>query len=154
MSGSFSTVVLSSDLAAQTLPLVQATWPAVDLARWREYVQFFSAQAGPNACGMHGLRDSSGCYCGIFAYQLDRDLVTGPMLAIHFFTAVDVINSPPTIRALLDAAESQALELGCTAVRIRLRSGQAELAGRLRALGLAVDFTQFYKNFNHTSSHN
>ena len=57
-----------------------------------------------------------------------EELLTGPILAVHLFTAIDVANSLLTIRALLDAAEAQALELGCAAVRIRLHDGQAELA--------------------------
>jgi len=152
MSASFDTVVLSGDLVPQTLPLVQATWPTADLTAWWNFVQFFTDQAVSRESGVHGLRDSAGCFCGVFAYRLDRDLLIGPILAVHLFTAVDVANSPRTIRALLDAAERRAHELGCAAVRISLCNGQDELASRLRTLGLASEIGQFWKNVDHRQS--
>jgi hypothetical protein len=93
-----------------------------------------------------------GCFCGVFAYRVARDLLIGPILAVYLFTAVDVANSLRTIRALLVAAETRALELGCTAVRIRLCNGQAELASRLRTLGLASEIGQFWKKLDHRQS--
>jgi len=143
-SAPFSTVELSSNLAQQTLPLVRATWPAVDLATWRAYVEHFSTQAAPKVSGVQGLRDSVGCFCGLYVYEVDRDLLLGPVLAAHLFTAVDIVNSPQTVRALLDTAEAQAIELGCTAMRIRLRNSQTALASRLHDLGLIPE-AQFHK---------
>jgi len=154
MSVSFNTVVLSGDLVPQTLPLVQATWPAVDLTAWRNFVQFFTDQAASRKSGVHGLRDSAGCFCGVFAGRLDRDLLIGPILAVDLFTAVDVANSPRTVRALLVAAEARALELGCAAVRIRLCNGQAELGSRLRTLGLASEIGQFWNEVANMQSRN
>jgi hypothetical protein len=141
---SFSIVELSSNLAHQTLPLVRATWPAVDLATWRAYVEHFSTQAAPKVSGVHGLRDSGGCFCGIYVYELDRDLLLGPVLAVHLFTTVDIANSPRTVRALLDTAETQAIKLGCMGMRVRLRNSQVELASKLHCLGLTPE-AQFHK---------
>lgn len=148
MSVTFNTVEVSGDLVPATLPLVQVTWPAVDLTGWRNFVQFFTDQTASRGSGVSGLRDASGCYCGVFAHQLDRDLLVGPILAVHLFTAVDVVNAPRTIDALLDAAETRALELACEAVRIRLCNDQAKLAFRLRVLGLSSEIGQFWKKVN------
>jgi hypothetical protein len=144
MSATFITMPVSSDLVPETLPLVRATWPAVDLATWRAYVEHFSTQAAPKVSGVQGLRDSAGCFCGIYVYELDRDLLFGPVLAVHLFTAVDIVNSPQTARALLDTAETQAIELGCKAMRVRLRNSQTELASKLHTLGLTPE-AQFHK---------
>ena len=141
----FSSIALCGDLILETLPLVRASWPEVDLAQWREYVQFFSAQPEVKQAGVDGLRDSTGCYCGVFAYQMDRDLLLGPVLAVRLFTAVDVTNSPRTLKALLNIVEARACELGCPTVQIYLRDGQTKLASRLRALGTMEEFSQFYK---------
>ena len=152
-SAPFSTVELSSNLAQQTLPLVRATWPAVDLATWRAYVEHFSTQAAPKVSGVQGLRDSVGCFCGLYVYEVDRDLLLGPVLAAHLFTAVDIVNSPQTVRALLDTVETQAIELGCTAMRIQLRNSQTALASRLHDLGLTPE-AQFCKKVESRASPN
>ena len=141
----FDAVILSGDLIPLTLPLVQATWPVVDMTSWRTYVEFFNNPAASQESGIVGLRDPAGCFCGLFAYRLDMDLVFGRLLAVHFFTAVDVANSPSTIRALLDTAETRAQELNCAAVRIGLCNGQEELASRLSTLGLKSETGQFWK---------
>ncbi|MCL2452267.1 MAG: hypothetical protein FWD08_01220 [Alphaproteobacteria bacterium] len=141
----FSSITLCGDLILETLPLVRASWPEVDLAQWQEYVQFFSAQPEAKQAGVVGLRDSSGCYCGVFACQIDRDLALSPVLAVQLFTTVDVANSPRTLKALLDIVEARASELGCLAVKIYLSDGQTKLASRLRALGIMEEFSQFYK---------
>src|SRR5262249_28572764 len=152
-SASFSIVEVSSDLVQQTLPLVQVTWGAVDLTMWRAYVHHFSTQVSPKVLGVLGLRDSVGCVCGIYSYEVERDLLLGPVLAVHLFTAVDIINSPQTVRALLDTAETQAIDLGCTAMRIRLRNSQTELASRLHSLGLTPE-AQFRKKVEPRASPN
>ena len=154
MSLSFNTIVLSEDLVPQTLPLVQAAWPVVDLTGWRNFVQFFTDEATSRESGVDGLRDSAGCFCGVFAYRLDRDLLIGPILTVHLFTAVDVANSLRSIRALLGAVETRAVELGCAAIRIHLCHGQAELASRLRTLGLGSEVGQFWKKIDAAQSRN
>jgi len=154
MSLSFNTIVLSEDLVPQTLPLVQATWPVVDVTGWRNFVQFFTDEATSRESGVDGLRDSAGCFCGVFAYRLDRDLLIGPILTVHLFTAVDVANSLRSIRALLGAVETRAVELGCAAIRIHLCHGQVGLASRLRTLGLGSEVGQFWKKIDAAQSRN
>ena len=150
----FSSIALSGDLIPETLPLVRVSWPGVDLARWREYVQFLSVHSEAKRSGVDGLRDSSGCYCGVFAYQIDRDLLLGPVLAVRLFTAVDVANSPRTLKALLDNVETRACELGCGAVQIYLHAGQTKLASRLRALSFIEEYSQFYKRLDDQTRRN
>jgi hypothetical protein len=144
MSASFDAIILSGGLIPLALPLVRATWPVVDMAAWQTYVQFFNDRAPGAESGVLGLRDEARCLCGVLAFRLDRDVVEGPVLAVPLFTAADVANSPRTIRALLDAAETRALDLGCMAVRIHLANGQAGLASRLRLQGLSPDIGQYW----------
>jgi hypothetical protein len=136
MSFTFHAGLLSGSQIAEALPLVQATWPETDLASWQRYVQFFS---GKPMQGSGVLRDSAGNLCGILVYRTHCQLGTGTVLAVNLFTAVDVINSLQTVRALLEAAEGQAAALHCSALEIRLDSSQAQLGGRLRALGLSPE---------------
>lgn len=148
MTVSFDAVVLSGDLIPQTLPLVQATWPAVDLTAWRNFVQFFTGTAPGRESGVHGLRDASGCLCGVLACRLDWDLLAGRVLTVPLFTAIDIVNAPRTVQALLDAGETLALELGCACIHIRLSSGQAGLESRLRGLGLTPRGGHFWKEID------
>lgn len=145
MTISFDAITLSGDLVPQALPLIRATWPAVDLFSWRYFVESYIGPAAAPGSGMIGLRDDAGCLCGVLAYRRDRGLLGGPILAVHLFTAADLANSPRLVRALLNAAENRALELGCGAVQIRLSSDQTALASRLRALGLSPDAKLFWK---------
>lgn len=146
MRTSFSAVALSSELIPQTLPLIRATWPSVDLAMWRGYVQFFAGHTTQRVSGVNGLCDSSGCYRGLYAYQLEPDLLLGPVLVVHLFTALDITNSPRTVKALLDCAEARAFDSGGVAMRTHLSRRQMEMSSRLRALGLTADIGQFYKS--------
>jgi hypothetical protein len=148
MSVSFHIAALSDDQVPQALPLIQATWPGADLAAWRSFVRFFNDRAAAKDAGVLTLRDAADCICGVLAYRLDRDLRAGRMLAVPLFTAVDLINSPRTVRALLDAAEMRAAELGCVGVQIRLYSDQSGLASRLRLLGLSCEGGLFWKKID------
>lgn len=148
MSVSFHVAALPDDRVAQAFPLIQATWPRADLTAWQSFVQFFNDLTPAGGAGVLAVRDPAGSICGVLAYRLDRDLRAGPMLAIQLFTAIDLINSPRTVRALLDAAEARACELGCTGVQIRLYSDQAGLASRLRALGLSSEAGLFWKKID------
>lgn len=141
----FHTVVLSADQVPEALPLIQVTWPSVDLASWQSFVQFFCAQTAAGDAGVLALRDPAGDLCGLLAYRLDRDLRVGPVLAVHLFTAVDLANSRRTVRALLDIAEARASQLGCAGVQIRLGNEQSGLASRLRALGLSSEAGLFWR---------
>jgi hypothetical protein len=133
---SFSTLALSEDQAAQTLPLAQVTWPEVDLVHWRKFIRSFGPQAARAPSGIIALRDAADYFCAMFAYRADLDLRRGLVLTVQLFTAVDLANSPTFAQRLLDAAEVKARELGCSSIEIRLYGAQSNLAFQLRSLGL------------------
>ena len=148
MSVSFHVAALSDDQVPQAFPLIQATWPGADLNAWQGFVRFFNDRAAAKDAGVLSLRDPAGYICGVLAYRLDRDLRAGRMLAVPLFTAVDLINSPRTVGALLNVAEMRATELGCTGVQIRLYADQSRLASRLRLLGLSSEGGLFWKKID------
>lgn len=145
MSASFNVAVLSGGQAPLAFPLIQATWPSIELASWLSFVEFFNDPKATTGSAVLALRDSVSCICGVLAYRLARDLRAGPVLAVELFTAADLANSLGTVRALLEAAEMQALELGCAGVQIRLYNDQPALASRLRTLGLLSETGMFWK---------
>jgi hypothetical protein len=145
MSMSYRVAALSDDQVPQAFPLIQATWPGADLTAWQSFVQFFNDRSAAGSAGVLAVRDPAGSICGVLAYRLDRDLRVGRLLAVQLFTAVDLMNSPRTVGALLDAAEGRACELNCDGVQIRLYGDQSGLASRLRALGLSSEGGVFWK---------
>jgi hypothetical protein len=154
MSMSFNVGFLSDDQVPLAFPVIQATWPGADLAAWQSFVEFFNDQAATKRSGVLALRDPAGCICGVFAYRLDRDLRVGPILTIHLFTAVDLLNSLRPVRALLEAADMQALELGCAGVQFHLRNNQKGLVSHLRSLGVAPEASLLWKRVNSAQAQN
>lgn len=154
MSVSFHTVALSDDQVPLAFPLIQATWPGVDLTAWRSFVQFFRGQRAAAKSEVLTLCDSAGCRCGVIAYRLDHDLRVGRILAVHLFATIDLANSPQPVRALLDAAEIRASELDCEGIQIRLGQEQSGLASRLRTLGLSPEAGLFWKNIDPAPTRN
>jgi hypothetical protein len=138
MGSRFAIVGLAGEQVARALPVIQATWPGIDLPAWQRFVLSFADAAG-TSCGMVALHDGSGTVCGVLAYRRDEDLRGRATLAVPLFTAIDLANSPRTVRALLDAAEALAAELRCGQVEIRLYEEQGEFVSRLRELGLTAD---------------
>jgi hypothetical protein len=142
MGSRFAIVGLAGEQVARALPVIQATWPGIDLPAWQRFVLSFgdaTQNATGPASGMVALHDGSGTVCGVLAYRRDQDLRGRATLAVPLFTAVDLANSPRTVRALLDAAEALASELSCGQVEIRLYEEQGEFVSRLRELGLTGD---------------
>jgi hypothetical protein len=154
MSVSFHVTALSGDQVPLALPLIQATWPDADLASWLSFAESFNDQKATTGSGVLAIRDTAADICGILAYRADRDLRAGLILAVHLFTAVDLVNSLRTVRALLDAADARAIELGCTAVQIRLQNEQNKLASRLRRLGMASEADLLSKKIGSALSRN
>jgi hypothetical protein len=145
MNIAFHVATLTGDQVSRAFPLIQASWPDADLASWQNYVQFFSEAPTDRHSGVLGVYDTAGYICGVFAYQLDRDLRRGLMLTVQLFTAVDLTNSLRTVAAVVDVAESRARELGCKGVQILLRKDQARLALRVSELGLSSEASSFWK---------
>jgi hypothetical protein len=148
----FRPIALSEDQAAQTLPLVQVTWPEVDLARWQQFVRSFARRSANAPSGILALRDAGDYFCAMFAYRVDLDLRRGRVLTVQLFTAVDLTNSPKVAQALLGVAEAKALGLGCAEIEIRLHKEQSTLAAQLRSLGLADATDVFSKTVDRAPS--
>lgn len=139
MSTPFRVAILSDDQVPQAFPLIQAMWPGTDLPAWQKFVHFFNDRASAGDAGVLALHDPAGYIGGLLVYRLDHDLLTGPVLAVHLFATLNLMNSPQTVRTLLDAAEARATAMGCNGIQIRLPHNQRSLASHLRTLGLSLD---------------
>ena len=146
MSGCFDIVAVSGDRIMQAFPVVQAAWPSVDLAVWKNFVRFFRAENTAGQSDVVALRNPAGYLCGVLAYRRDWDLQTGPILIAQLFLAIDLLNSSRTIGALIEAVEARAYQLGCAAIQVRLCKEQVQLATCLNKLGLVCEASIFSRN--------
>lgn len=153
MNDPFHVAALLGDSIPQAFPLVQATCPGVELASWKAFVESFSDRCSADG-GVLAAFSSAGYIGGVLAYRLDRDLRAGLVLDVQLFTPVDLLNSSRMVRALLDAAEWRASELGCAGLRIRLYNDQAGVAAHLRTLGLSPEAGLFWKKIDRTRASN
>jgi hypothetical protein len=134
----FYVAVLSEDDAPLAFPLVQAAWAGADLLAWRSFVRTFQGEAGHPGTGLLAIRDQADTICGVLAYRVGLDGWNEQAFNAELFIAADIVNSPRPVRALLDAAEARAGDLGCRKLQIRLYGSQKVLASRLRGLGLSL----------------
>ena len=126
-------------------PLVNATAPEIDLARWRSFVGPLTDGAASAGSGAIGLRNGAGYVCGLLIYRRERDLRHGAVLAVDLFVALDLVNDHEATEGLLQAAEIKATELHCGAMHIRSDATQRKLSNRLAAAGYRKKASLFCK---------
>jgi len=139
MQSVFAVERLTDERASHAFPLVQASNPGIELPAWLDFVRFHNSQFPADNSGVMAMRDSTDCFCGVFAYRIEQDVRNGRIFSIQLFVAADIMNSLSTVRALLDAAETSASKLVCAAVQVRLSKDQAVMGSHLETLGLATD---------------
>jgi hypothetical protein len=145
MAKSFSTFALTAEQIAVVFPLVNATAPEIDLARWRSFAAPLTDGAAHPSSGAIGLRNEAGYACGLLIYRVERDLRRGAVLAIDLFVALDLVKGDDATRALLQVAETKASELHCSALHIRSDLAQKALCDRLTAAGHRREASLFFK---------
>ena len=126
-------------------PLIRAIAPDVSADDWRDYVRRRFSSGG-----LLGLWDGRGGIVGLLSYRLGERMRHGLVLALDDFVTFELSQAAPGRRALLEAAEKLARELGCGGLELRLASrGFAdEHSGKAHgwtSLGLSLDSVIFVK---------
>ena len=137
MARSFSVQSLSRDQVATVFPLISAAYPATTPAVWTDFGRSL-AERSPSYSGALGLKNEAGYFCGVLIYRNDRDAWHEPELAVDLFVALDLINVGAAAKALLEAAETQAAELGCTRIHIQIDKHNEVLVRSIRNAGYSV----------------
>jgi hypothetical protein len=117
----FAVKPLSSRLVQKTYPFAQAIGIA-DLPSWRRYIAtYVSGRAdGRRASGGIVAETPQGYVCGLLLYQANRHNREGAVLVCDPFLVADLPRYDTPVRALLEAADRIAVELGCKWVRVVL----------------------------------
>ncbi len=144
----FTAQNLASAEILYALPLVRATWPAMDRAAWQGFVACFCANSALSPA-ITALSDRGGGLCGLFASRID-DRLGKRILTVPLFTVVDIGNSLEPVRALIDAVEARAAENKCSGIDIELGEGQTRLRERLLRLGRETRFERSGEVDDHT----
>lgn len=132
--------------ADRAYPLIRAFAADVSRDDWQDYVQ-----RRYRSGGMLGLWDEQGGIAGVLSYRLGERMRYGLVLALDDFVTFELSRAAPGRRALLDAAEKLARDLGCKGLELRLASrGFADehsaRAHGWTSLGLSLDSVIFVKS--------
>jgi hypothetical protein len=151
MKRQFQVKPLAPDRVDATFTIAQAAVPGLTLERWRQ----FAANAVPpgnaaTAPGILVVENERGYIQGFCTYRLQRDMRHGLILAVDDLVAIDLINSDAVAAALVDALESTARRLGCSAVRLHMEESAGGTTSPvlyefLKRSGHAVDAVRLVK---------
>jgi hypothetical protein len=111
---------LTADRLQQAYPLLQSRDPGLSLEDWLSYAQSLMAPpcAGnhPAESGVLSVENEQGYIAALFTYRCHRDLKHGRLLMAENFVALDFLDPAACARALGEALEHLAGQLGCSAV--------------------------------------
>ncbi|MCW5773417.1 MAG: hypothetical protein KIT16_17380 [Rhodospirillaceae bacterium] len=113
---------LTSRLVQKAYPLAQALGIA-DLESWQAFVASYTRTSDGRKCADSGViaaENPMGYVCGLLFYQVDRHKKNGASLVCDPFLVADLPRYVAPVKALLEAADEIALDLGCRWVRVVL----------------------------------
>jgi hypothetical protein len=119
--------------------LVQALHPTLSMASWRAFAVPLVDEQPSAPRGLIGIRNEAAYLCGLFVYRVENDLQHERAVVVDVIAAFDTLDVKAVIRAMVEAMQSTAHQLGCRIVRIRVTHGQDSLALYLVSNGLASD---------------
>jgi hypothetical protein len=126
----FTVVDMAEDQFEAAYPLVRSIAPGVCFERWLDY-----ARDARRKGGMLGLTVDGGALFGLLVHRKEKSLRHGCVLYIDHCVTFELSRTAPGRRALCEAAEALALELGCSALEYRLGSRGYADGGSVKAQG-------------------
>ena len=137
---------LPPDQIRSAYPLIREAMPSLDLADW---LRFARQTAGARKAGRAGIiaawRAGRPFPCGLFCYRVDHDLTRGRVLMAEHFVAVDLLDAPAVLAALVAELDALGRRLGCNAVRSVVHGTAAEVSGGLARAGHTQAGTLLFK---------
>lgn len=130
MTALFHTDALADHQVALALPLIQVTWPEIDLPAWLAFSRGIHEEGG----GLLALKEADDYICGVLAYRRQAGLA-GTVLSVPLFTVADLANRPNLAETLIEAIEQLGRQLGCRVGHLEFHWRQSRLLDRLRRLG-------------------
>ena len=125
----------------QAFPVVQTIAPDLDVERWRDFaaavlsVHELESEdrrtgrmgAAPRPRGIMTVQNARGYIHGLFSYTVEEHLRHGRVLAVENFIVLDLFDMAGAADKLLNAMDSVAEGLGCTAIHTNLPDDYSSL---------------------------
>src|SRR3954462_15845901 len=125
----------------QAFPVVQTIAPDLDVERWRDFAAAVLAvqelefevrstgrlEAAPHPRGIMTVQNARGYIHGLFSYTVEEHLRHGRVLAAENFIVLDLFDMAGAADELLNAMDSVAEGLGCTAIHTNLPDDYSSL---------------------------
>lgn len=136
---SLRTKRLTPDMVRQAYALVQLSMPEVALGDWLAFARPL-ADSRTRARGIMSVLDERAYILGLCRYRVERGPAHRRTLTTDHVIVYDLLDRDEPARALVNAVEILAQELGCTSVSIHvphtdLASPKSRLAESLRSSG-------------------
>lgn len=144
MSDRFTPKPLSDRQIDQAFPLVQSILPGIRVEDWRHYASKLISPSD-RLTGIMTVQNRGYIY-GLFSYRVENNLQHGCMLMVENFIVLELFNPGGAASALLEAMDSLADELGCSAIHTTLPNSEQFtpnyrrwLLGQFRSMGHLVE---------------
>lgn len=89
----------------------------ISLDRWREFAAAWLQPDRPDR-GIFVIQDDAGYMLGLCSFEKREDLLSGPVLAVENFIALDLISGQRVAHLLLESLEAHARAQGLSTIQI------------------------------------
>ena len=142
----FTITTLAHEEARSVYPLIREVVPGLELAAWLRFARQLTQVRRANVGGIVVARRTGRAFpCGLFCYRVDQDLELGRVLVAEHFVAVDLLDPPAVLAALVGELESLGRRFDCVAVRSVVHSANGAVAGGLSAAGPEPEGSLLFK---------
>ena len=142
----FTITTLAQDEARSVYPLIREAVPGLALAAWLRFARQLTQVRRASVGGIVVARRTGREFpCGLFCYRVDQDLERGRVLVAEHFVAVDLLDPPAVLAALVGELESLGRRFDCVAVRSVVHSADGDVAGGLSAAGHEPEGSLLFK---------
>ena len=142
----FTITTLAQDEARSVFPLIREAVPGLELAAWLRFARQLTLVRGVHIGGIVVARRTGRAFPnGLFCYRIDQDLELGRVLVAEHFVAVDLLDPPAVLAALVVELESLGRRFDCVAVRSVVHSADGAVAGGLSAAGHRPEGSLLFK---------
>jgi hypothetical protein len=143
----FTITTLAHDEARSVYPLIREVVPGLELASWLRFARQLTQARRASVGGIVAARRTGRAFpCGLFCYRVDQDLERGRVLVAEHFVAVDLLDPPAVLAALVGELESLGRRFDCVAVRSVIHGADGAVAGGLSAAGHRPEGSLLFKS--------
>lgn len=117
-------------------PLMREAVPGLQLSEWLRFARRLARARQREASGIVVARRPARPWpSGMFCYRRKHELGVGPVLAVCYVVALDLLGPATVLAALMAQLDTIAAQLGCVAIYTTVHRGGASVTDGLFAAG-------------------